>query len=113
VARFLNSLMETRAKPKSMVCDNSTEFTSKAMFFWSKENRVSLDFIQPGKPAQNAFVESLIGKFRNGCLNQHWFRSIEEAEYEINKWRYHYNHERPRSSLNYLPSSFCKAGCVK
>ena len=103
VARFLQSLLELRDKPKSIVCDNGTEFTSKAMFFWSKETRVALDFIQPGKPTQNAFVESLNGKFRNECLNQHWFRSIEEAEYEINKWRYHYNHERPHSALNYLP----------
>lgn len=103
VSRFLSSLIETRGKPRSMVCDNGTEFTSKAMFFWSKENQVALDFIQPGKPTQNAFVESLNGKFRNECLNQHWFRSIEEAEYEINKWRHHYNHVRPHSSLNYLP----------
>ena len=71
VARFIDQLCEERGKPKKVICDNGTEFTSKAMFFWSKESGVSLGFIQPGKPTQNAFVESLNGKFRNECLNQH------------------------------------------
>lgn len=103
VARFLNQLIQQRGAPNRIVCDNGTEFTSKAMFFWGKESRVTLGFIQPGKPTQNAFVESVNGKFRNECLNLHWFRSIEEARYEIDLWRTHYNHERPHSSLNYLP----------
>lgn len=103
VARFLNQLIETRGAPKRIVCDNGTEFTSKAMFFWSKESHITLGFIQPSKPTQNAFVESANGKFRNECLNLHWFRTIEEARYEIDLWRNHYNHERPHSSLNYLP----------
>ena len=103
VARFLNQLIESRSKPTKVVCDNGTEFTSKAMFFWSKENNVALGFIQPGKPTQNAFVESLNGKFRNECLNLHWFRTLSEAKYEINLWREHYNHVRPHSSLNYMP----------
>lgn len=103
VARFLDKLQESRSLPKSIVCDNGTEFTSKAMFFWSKESGVKLSFIQPGKPTQNAFVESLNGKFRNECLNQHWFRSLDEARWEIDKWREHYNNVRPHSSLNYLP----------
>lgn len=72
VARFLTQLTEVRSKPDNIVCDNGTEFTSKAMFFWSKTTSVTLAFIQPGKPTQNAFVESLNGKFRNECLNQHW-----------------------------------------
>ena len=102
VARFLSQLGEERGLPNSIVCDNGTEFTSKAMFFWSKEQQVKLNFIQPGKPTQNAFIESLNGKFRNECLNQHWFRTIDEARYEIDLWRNHYNHARPHSSLNYL-----------
>jgi putative transposase len=109
VTRFLNQLIEARGAPSRIVCDNGTEFTSKAMFFWSKESRVGLGFIQPGKPTQNAFVESVNGKFRNECLNLHWFRTIEEARYEIDLWRTHYNHERPHSSLNYLsPVAFAK-----
>lgn len=103
VARFLTQLIEERSKPKSIVCDNGTEFTSKAMFFWSYEVGVKLAFIQPGKPTQNAFVESLNGKFRNECLNQYWFKSIEDARQKIDDWRQHYNHVRPHSSLNYLP----------
>lgn len=102
VSRFLDQLIEQRKKPSVIVCDNGTEFTSKAMFFWSKEQGVRLGFIQPGKPTQNAFVESLNGKFRNECLNQHWFRTLDEARYEIDKWRQHYNHIRPHSSLGYL-----------
>ena len=90
VARFLDELRESRGLPKSIVCDNGTEFTSKAMFFWSKESSVKLSFIQPGKPTQNAFVENLNGKFRNECLNQHWFRSLDEARWKMNfsscKW---------------------------
>jgi len=83
VARFLDEVAEGRPLSRHVVCDNGTEFTSKAMFFWSKETNVKLSFIQPGKPTQNAFCESLNGKFRNECLNQHWFRTLEEARYEI------------------------------
>lgn len=94
VARFLSQLGEQRELPPMMVCDNGTEFTSKAMFFWAKELGIKLGFIQPGKPAQNAFVESLNGKFCNECLNQHWFRTLDEARWEIDQWRQHYNHVR-------------------
>lgn len=102
VARFISQLGETRCLPEHIVCDNGTEFTSKAMFFWQKEVGVKLSFIQPGKPTQNAFVESLNGKFRNECLNQHWFRNLEEAKQQIDAWRHHYNHERPHSALKYM-----------
>jgi putative transposase len=103
VARFIDQLSEKRPLPDSITCDNGTEFTSKAMFFWSKERGVRLGFIQPGKPTQNAFIESLNGKFRNECLNQHWFRTLDEARREIDQWREHYNNVRPHSSLGYLP----------
>ena len=73
------------------------------MFFWSQERSVKLHFIQPGKPTQNAFVESFNGKFRDSCLNQHWFRDLFEARRVIQQWREHYNHVRPHSSLGYLP----------
>jgi len=103
VARFLSDLGQYRSLPKTLVCDNGTEFTSKAMFFWAKETRTKLHFIQPGKPTQNAFVESFNGKFRDGCLNQHWFKSLTDARQEIEHWRTHYNEVRPHSSLGYLP----------
>jgi putative transposase len=83
VARFLNQLIEARKAPSRIVCDNGAELTSKIMFFRSKESRVRLGFIQPGKPTQNTFFGSINGKFRNACLNLHWFRTIEEACYEI------------------------------
>ncbi|WP_330178466.1 IS3 family transposase [Candidatus Vondammii sp. HM_W22] len=102
VARFLTQVIELRSAPDQIICDNGTEFTSKAMFYWQKESGVKLGFIQPGKPTQNAFVESLNGKFRNECLNQHWFKSIDDARHEIDQWREHYNHVRPHSALNYL-----------
>lgn len=88
VARFLDRLLELelRGRPKKIICDNGTEFTSKAMFFWSRETGVGLGFIQPGKPTQNAFVESLNGKFRNECLNRHWFRTLDEARVEVDLW---------------------------
>lgn len=89
VARFLKQLISERGKPRSIVCDNGTEFTCKGMFFWSKETRIKLAFIQPGKPMQNAFVESFNGKFRSACLNQHWFRNIDEARQIIKQWRQH------------------------
>ena len=103
VARVLNPRIEQPGKPGRMICDNGTEFTRKALFVWRKESGVEPGFIPPGKPTQNAFVESVNGTFRNECLNRHWFRSLEEARLEIDAWRYQYNHVRPHSSLNYLP----------
>ncbi len=100
LACFLSDL--DRALPKTIVCDNGPELTCKAMFFWSKENRAKLHFIQPGKPTQNAFVESFNGRFREGCLNQHWFKSLSQARHIINEWRTHYNEVRPHSSLTYI-----------
>jgi putative transposase len=71
------------------------------MFFWSQRTGVKLCFIQPGKPTQNAFVESFNARFRDGCLNQHWFRSLDDAREIIRNWRRHYNNVRPHSSLGY------------
>jgi putative transposase len=105
VARYLSQLIEMRGRPQSMVCDNGTEFTCKAMYFWSQEQQVRRDFIQPGKPTQNAFAESFNGKFRDTCLNLHWFRTMYEARERIDDWRTDYNDVRPHSSLGYLPPS--------
>ena len=109
VGRFLDQLIGERSAPDQITCDNGTEFTSKAMFFWQQASGVKLAFIQPGKPTQNAFVESLNGRFRAECLNQHWFRDLEEARKIIDDWRYHYNHQRPHSTLGYMtPVAFAK-----
>lgn len=105
IDRFLDDLYETRGLPEGIVMDNGPEMTSKAMFFWSQKRDVKLLFIQPGKPTQNAFVESFNGRFRDGCLNQQWFRSLADARAIINAWRKHYNDERPHSSLGYKPTT--------
>lgn len=101
LTRYLDELALTRPMPSSIVLDNGPELTSKAMFFWSQKTGVKLCFIQPGKPTQNAFVESFNGRFRDGCLNQHWFKSLADARQIIRDWRQHYNFERPHSSLAY------------
>ena len=101
VANELDRL--NRPLPDSLVCDNGPEFTSKAMFFWSQQTHTKLSFIQPGKPTQNAFVESFNGKFRDYCLDLHWFASLEDARSTIDTWREHYNHVRPHRSLGKQP----------
>jgi putative transposase len=101
LVRYLDELALSRPRPKTMVIDNGPELTSKAMFFWSQRTGVRRCFIQPGKPTQNAFVESFNARFRDGCLNQHWFRSLDDAREIIATWRKHYNDVRPHSSLDY------------
>jgi putative transposase len=103
LARELDQLAERRQLPERIVMDNGPELTSKAMFFWSQRTGVTLHFIQPGKPTQNAFVESFNGKFREYCLNLNWFASLEDARSTIEDWRHHYNHERPHRSLGKKP----------
>ena len=101
MTRYFEELALTESLPNTIVLDNGPEMTSKAMFLWATEHRVKLHFIQPGKPTQNAFVESFNGRFRDLCLNQHYFTSITHARNIIAAWRTHYNEERPHSSLGY------------
>lgn len=101
LTRYLDELAATRSLPKFIVMDNGPELTSKAMFFWSQRTGVKLHFIQPGKPTQNAFVESFNARFREHCLNQHWFKDLFDAKRIITAWRHHYNTVRPHSSLGY------------
>jgi putative transposase len=75
------------------------------MFDWSERTGVRLRFIEPGKPVQNAYVESFNGKFRDECLNLHWFRSLRHVREDIGRWRHHYNTQRPHSALGYLTLS--------
>lgn len=103
VCRLLDELSRTRGLPGTLVSDNGSEFTSKAMFLWSQRTGVRLHFIQPGKPTQNAFIESFNGKFRDACLNQHWFVDLNDARRTVDIWRQHYNEVRPHSALGYLP----------
>ena len=103
MARYLEEVIQRRGKPKRIVMDNGPEMTSKAMFMWSQLYRVRLHFIQPGKPTQNAFVESFNGKFRDYWLHIYWFASQEDAREGIENWRDHYNHVRPHGSLGKKP----------
>lgn len=88
--------------PKSIVIDNGSEFTGRAMDTWAFERDVKLDFISPGKPNENAFIESFNGRFRDECLNGNWFLSLEDARRTIEEWRIDYNENRPHSSLGGL-----------
>jgi putative transposase len=101
LARHLDEIAEAHRLPEEIVLDNGPEGTSRAMFDWSERTGVRLRFIEPGKPVQNAFVESFNGKLRDECLNLHWFRSLHHARAEIAAWRHHYNTVRPHSALGY------------
>ncbi|MEJ2067226.1 MAG: integrase core domain-containing protein [Deltaproteobacteria bacterium] len=110
VTRVLDRISEGIGLPETLVMDNGPEFTSKAMLMWSESRGVRLHHIEPGKPNQNAFIESFNGKFRDGCLNQHWFESLSEARKIIERWRVEYNIERPHSSLGMMtPMEFRRA----
>jgi putative transposase len=102
VTRVLNELRAAGCLPQVLVCDNGTEFTSRAMLTWSHATATKLHFIQPGKPTQNAYCESFNGKLRIECLRQHWFRSLHEARQMIEDWRQDYNHVRPHSALGQM-----------
>lgn len=107
VVRELEKVRLARGTPKSIVIDNGSEFTGRAMDSWAFENGITLDFIRPGKPQENAFIESFNGKFREECLSENWFVSLEDARWTIEEWRLDYNNERPHSSLGDLtPAEF-------
>ena len=107
VSRELDKIVEFRGKPKAIVCDNGTEFTGDKIFDWSQNNGVDLSFIQPGKPQQNAFIESFNGRMRDECLNVNLFNSLLEARTVIAEWLEDYNKNRPHSSLGYMtPEKF-------
>ncbi len=99
VARELDRVVELRGRPRMIVSDNGTEFTSNAMLDWASANGVEWHFIAPGKPMQNGFIESLNGRLRDECLNEHLFRGLADARRIIDDWRADYNHARPHTSL--------------
>jgi putative transposase len=102
VIDVLEKLREERGLPAVIVTDNGSEFTSRAFDAWAYARGVRIDYIQPGKPTQNGFIESFNGTFRDECLNLHWFLSIDDARRTIEAWRRDYNHVRPHSSLGGL-----------
>lgn len=100
VARELSAVIERRGLPRVLLCDNGPEFTSKVLDQWAYEYGIAIDFIQPGKPTQNAYAESFNGRMRDECLSQHWFRSLSEARRLVAAWQDDYNCLRPHGALN-------------
>jgi putative transposase len=99
VTAALDAAIAQRRKPAVLTLDNGTEFTSRHFDTWAHRQGIRLDFIAPGRPVQNTYVESFNGRLRDECLNQHWFRSLAEARDVIAAWREEYNKTRPHSSL--------------
>lgn len=102
VIEVLEQLRVERGLPQVIVTDNGSEFTSRAFDAWAYARGIKIDFIQPGKPTQNCFIESFNGTFRDDCLNMHWFLSMDDARRTIEAWRRDYNDVRPHSSLGWL-----------
>jgi putative transposase len=110
VVQVLERLRDMRGLPNRITIDNGPEFVGQALDAWAYRAGVTLSFIRPGKPVENAYIESFNGKFRDECLNEHWFISMRHARQLIEAWRIEYNTERPHSSLGYLtPAQFAKA----
>jgi transposase InsO family protein len=109
LTRILDEICSQRGKPLVIRTDNGPEFTGKAMLTWAHRNGIALRLIEPGKPNQNAYVESFNGRLRDECLNEHWFMSLAHARAVIEAWRREYNEERPKRSLGGLtPAQFAK-----
>ena len=103
VTRLLDEVGLERGLPKVIRTDNGPEFAGRTMQDWAARNGVELRFIQPGKPVQNAYIESFNSRFRDECLSQHWFASLSHMRSVIDNWRHDYNHHRPHSTLGYVP----------
>ncbi|WP_238152322.1 IS3 family transposase [Xanthomonas campestris] len=99
VARVLDRLAHSRGLPKVIRTNNGKEFCGKAMIAWAHARDVQLRLIQPGKPNQNAYVESFNGRLRDECLNEHWFPTLLHARTEIERWRREYNEDRPKKAI--------------
>jgi putative transposase len=109
VAALMKASAERRAPPKSITCDNGTEFASRIVEAWAIDNQVRLCFIRPGRPVENGFAESFNGRLRDECLNVSWFSSLANANARLTAWRKHYNEERPHSALDdRTPAAFAK-----
>lgn len=109
LTRVLDRLALSRGLPRVIRTDNGKEFCGKAMVTWAHHRGVDLRLIEPGKPNQNAYVESFNGRLRDECLNEHWFTSLLHARALIESWRREYNEERPKKALGgRTPSTYAK-----
>lgn len=113
VVQALERLCIHRQKPSAIRVDNGPEFVSKELDLWAYQKGIGLVFSRPGKPTDNAYIESFNGSFREECLQTHWFLSLEDAKIKIETWRKDYNEFRPHSSLGYrTPKEFASLACV-
>jgi putative transposase len=100
VAEVLERVRKERCLPESITVDNGSEFSGRALEAWAIANDVQLCFIRPGRPVENGFIESFKGRLRDECLNVEWVASLDDARHKLAKFREHYNHQRPHSSLS-------------
>ena len=112
VVKVLEEVSSRRGHPGVIQVDNGPEFISKDVDLWAYWNGVKLNFSRPGKPTDNAIVESFHGRFRQECLNAHWFMSLADAQEKADAWRWEYNHRRPHSSLGNIPPARFAARCA-
>lgn len=109
VTNFLDQRAVIQGYPQSIRVDNGPEFTGKHFQQWAEQRGIYIDYIEPGKPMDNGFIESFNGKFRDECLNEHWFANLKHAQQIIENWRIEYNEVRPHSSLgDKTPYEFVK-----
>lgn len=99
VVRELDRVLATRGRPTTIVCDNGPEFIGRTLAVWAATHTITLHHIQPGKPNQNAFIESFNSRVRDECLNQHWFLSLDDARRTIAAYQHHYRTARRHSAL--------------
>lgn len=103
VVQVLGRLVADRGRPQELVLDNGPELAGRALDCWAYKQGIRLHFIEPGKPIQNAVIESFNGRLRDECLNEHWFLSLADARRIVEGWREDYNRMRPHSALGYRP----------
>ena len=114
LARIMTQLCEKRGYPQIIRTDNGKEFCGKAMLTWCHDHGVKLRLIEPGKPNQNAYIESFNGRFRDECLNENWFLNLHHARVMIEAWRREYNEERPKKALGGLtPAAYARQLAMK
>ncbi len=103
VVQTLEQVCREVGYPKTIRVDNGSEFISRDLDLWAYQNDVTLDFSRPGKPTDNAYIESFNGSFREECLNTHWFMSLDDAREKLETWRVDYNNVRPHSAIGNKP----------
>ncbi len=114
LVRLLDQVCARRGKPAVIRTDNGKEFTGRAMLTWAHRHGIALRLIEPGKPNQNAYIESFNGRLRDECLNEHWFTSIHHARAVIRAWAREYNEERPKKALGGLtPAAYARQLAAK